>query len=180
MHQGTKRPGHGRGIHHRQHGNAQPLRQISRAGFAVEQAHHSLNQNQIILLRCMAKPCANIGLTIYPQIQIVHRLSAGQRQPLGIEEIKAALEYLHPPPGPRMQTRQAAGDTGFALPRRRSSNQKSGTGCHWLSALRLPRQAGKEGAPGLVVAQRRFVALVAHVVQAQLQPPVAGQLVLGA
>ena len=117
---------HGRGIDHRQHGQAQQPGQVGGTGCAVVQAHHPLDQNQVGLLRGAVQALAHIGLARHPQIHLMHRRTAGQLVPERVQKIRPALEHPHPPPGTAVQAGQRRRDRGFALAGSRGRDQDGG------------------------------------------------------
>ena len=120
--------GHGRGVDHQQNRQVEALGEICRAANTVVEAHGRLDQDDIVAA-CRARQTAlDIGLAAHRQIEVVYRLTAGQRQPGRVEKIRSALEYLHPLATRMQQMRERGGDGGFALPGRGRSHQQHRAG----------------------------------------------------
>ena len=134
--QRAKSARHGRCIDHRQHRHAKVLCQVGRAGGAVEQAHHAFDEDEVVALRRSMQALAAVGLAIHPQVQLVHRLAAGELVPVRVQKVWPALEHLHAKTPARMQPRQRRRHRGLALPRGRGGNQQSGAAggglCHGI------------------------------------------------
>ena len=134
--QRAKSARHGRCIDHRQHRHAKVLCQVGRAGGAVEQAHHAFDEDEVVALRRRMQALAAVGLAIHPQVQLVHRLAAGELVPVRVQKVWPALEHLHAKTPARMQPRQRRRHRGLALPRGRGGNQQSGAAggglCHGI------------------------------------------------
>ena len=126
----AKRARHGRGIDHGQHRHAKVPGQVGRAGAAVKQPHHAFDEDQVRLDGGVAQSLRAVGLTVHPQIELVHRRPAGQLVPVRVQKIRPALENPHAPPLACVQARQGGGDGGLALSRGRGCNQQRGTACH--------------------------------------------------
>src|SRR5512143_1137081 len=94
----TEGLGHGARIDDRGDREVEALRQIGAAGVAIEQAHHSFDQNQIRMLRSLMQARAAIILTRHPEIELIDRLSRGTFQDHRVEIVGSALEdrYLVP------------------------------------------------------------------------------------
>ena len=90
----------------------------------------------ILAIATGLEPNAAVGLAIHPQIQLVHRLAAGELVPVRVQKVWPALEHLHAKTPARMQPRQRRRHRGLALPRGRGGNQQSGAAggglCHGI------------------------------------------------
>ncbi|MNT01355.1 hypothetical protein D3C72_1358170 [compost metagenome] len=120
--------GHGLGVDHGQHGQAQALGQLGRAGRAVEQAHHAFDDHQVGLARGGMQARAAVGLAGHPQVERMHRRAGGQREPVRIEEVGPALEGPHAAALAHVQPRERGRDRGLALPRGRRGHEHRGAG----------------------------------------------------
>jgi hypothetical protein len=98
--------------HHR---DAQQLRQVGAAGFAIEEAHDAFDQQHVGLGGRQRHLAAAVILAAQPQVEVDHRLAAGLLQHHGIEEIGAGLEHPHPLALAPVQARQRGGDGGLAV-----------------------------------------------------------------
>ena len=118
------------------------LRQVGSAGVAVKKPHHPFDEDQIRRLRSSVQALRAVVLAVHPQVQLVHRGTAGQLVPVRVQEIRPALEHPHPPTLARVKTRQGRGDGGLALARGRGSDQDrwaTGWGDHSSSSLPLSK-----------------------------------------
>ena len=61
--------------------------QVGRAGGAVEQAHHAFDEDEVVALRRSMQALAAVGLAVHPQVQLVHRLAAGQLVPVRVQKV---------------------------------------------------------------------------------------------
>ena len=111
----TKRAGHGRGIDDQQQRQIEFQCQISAGGISVMQPHHAFDQQQVGLLRRLAKELAAMLPPAHPQIELLHRLSRGAREQHRIDEIRAGLEHPHPLAAASDVTRDRRGHRGLAL-----------------------------------------------------------------
>ena len=127
MHDGPQRASHGAGIDHGEHGHAGALGQVGHAVAAVKQAHHALDQEKVRLLRGGVQACSAVIPAGHPQVKVLHRRTAGELVPVGVEVVWPALEHAHAAALARVQARQRSGDGGFALARSASSNQQGRT-----------------------------------------------------
>ncbi len=66
------------GVHHRQHRQAEALRQVGRAGFAVKQAHGAFHNDQVGLLRRRVQARRQSASPVIHRSSLVHRRAAGQ------------------------------------------------------------------------------------------------------
>jgi hypothetical protein len=117
---------HARRVHHRQHRQAEALRQVRRAGLAVKEAHGTFDDDQVRLLRGRMQARTAISLAGHPQVHLVHRRAAGQGVPARVQKIRPALEHPHAPPLARMQPRQRAGHRRLALAGSRGGDEDGG------------------------------------------------------
>ena len=124
--QRAKGAGHGRRIDNRQHRHAKVPRQIGRAGFAIEQAHDTFDENQVGVLRRSVQARGAILGAVDPQIKRMHGRAAGELMPVRIEKIRPALEDAHAPALPGVQARQGRYHRGLALARGWGRHQQCG------------------------------------------------------
>jgi hypothetical protein len=113
--QGAEGLGHGRGLDHRQHRQAEGLGQVGAAGPAVEQAHHALDQHDVMVLRGLGQQAPAVGLAAHPQVQLPAGLAAGAGVDHRVQKVRPGLEDPHPQALARPQPGQGRGDGGLAL-----------------------------------------------------------------
>jgi len=77
VHQRPEGAGHGAGVDHRQHRNAQLHRQVGRARLTIEQPHHPFDQDQVAVQSRLVQPRADVRLAVEPEVQVVHWVAAG-------------------------------------------------------------------------------------------------------
>ena len=123
MGHGTKGLRHRRTINHRQHRHAKVPGQIGCRRRAIEQAHHPFNQNQVGVTRRLPEQTTALGFTDHPQVELIHRRTAGASKNHRVKKIRAALEHPHALALACMQARQGCGDRGFTLTGGRCSDQ---------------------------------------------------------
>ncbi|MCY1414412.1 hypothetical protein D9M71_298630 [compost metagenome] len=81
----------------------------------VEQPHDAFDQDQIGVARCFPEQPAAFLLTDHPQVQLVHRRTAGPLENHRVKEVRAALEHPHLTPEVAVQPRQGSGHRSLAL-----------------------------------------------------------------
>ena len=93
---------------------------------AGNQAPHTVDDDEIRIARSGRQTLRAVDLAGHPQVELVHRRAAGQRQPVRVEKIWPALEHPHPPPLTRVQARQGTGHRGLALAGSRGGDEDGG------------------------------------------------------
>jgi hypothetical protein len=68
---GAEAAGHGAGIEHQQHRHAEATRQFGGRGFAVVQAHHAFDQDQVGIARRARQAPARIGLAAHAEVDVL-------------------------------------------------------------------------------------------------------------
>ena len=106
---------HGAGIHHRQYRHAESARQIGARRLAIEQPHHTFDQDEIGLARGVVKQLPARRFTHHPEIELVYRIPRGTFEDHGIEKIRPGLEHAHVPPLLAVKARERRRDRGLAL-----------------------------------------------------------------
>ncbi|MNF76667.1 hypothetical protein D3C84_587870 [compost metagenome] len=143
--QGAEGLGHGGAIDHAQHRHAEAPSQIGGRGRTVEQAHHTLDEDQVGLPRRLPQQAAALGLAHHPQVQLVDRRAGGAGQDHRVEKVRPALEYPHPLALASVQAGERGGDGGLALAGGRGGDEQRGAGAglgdgikvrHWLPSPR--------------------------------------------
>jgi hypothetical protein len=68
---GAEAAGHGAGIEYQQHRQAELARKCGGGGFAVVQAHHAFDQDQVGILRAAGQAPARIGLAAHAEVDVL-------------------------------------------------------------------------------------------------------------
>ncbi len=111
-----------------QHRQTETLSQVSGAGVTIKQPHDTFNNDEVGIARSIVKALGTVSLAGHPQIKLMYRVAAGQREPVRVKKIRPALEDPHTPALARMQPCQRTGDRGLTLARGRSGDEDGGAG----------------------------------------------------
>ena len=125
---GAEGAGHGRGIQHQQHRQAEQLGQGGGGRFAVVEAHHPFHQDQVVLRCRLGQAPAGISLAAEAKVDVVAGLAAGHLVNLGVEKVGAALEDLDPPPLAGVEPGQGGDHGGLALAGGGGGDEEGGCG----------------------------------------------------
>ncbi len=58
-------------------------------GVPSEQAHHAFDQDEVVLCAAACRRWRAVGLAVHPQVQLVHRLAAGELVPVRVQKVSA-------------------------------------------------------------------------------------------
>ena len=118
-------------IDHQQHRQVQCFCQAGgRAAVAVEQAHHPLDHAAAVRRRVAGKGAADKVRTAHAHVQVARHPAGDQPVQARVDEVRAALEGLHPHPAPGERGHHRQGDGGFAAARVGAGDEQSGLGVH--------------------------------------------------
>ena len=97
--------------------------QICAGRGAVKQPHDPFNQDQVSFASGLPQQAPAFLCAHHPQIDLIHRRTAGALQNHRVEEIRATFKHPHLAPLIAMQTGQRGGNGGLALTGSRRGDQ---------------------------------------------------------
>ena len=118
-------------VHHQHHRQAQGFRQAGgRAQVAVEQPHHPLDHAAAVRRRVAGKGAADERRAAHAHVQVARHPAGDQPVQARVDEVRAALEGLHPHPAPGERGHHRQGDGGLAAARVGAGDEQSGLAHH--------------------------------------------------
>jgi hypothetical protein len=140
---------HGTGIDHREHRQPEGGGEIGAAGLAVEQAHHTLDEDQVCR-RCRGmQQATTVRRAAHEQVELMHRPAAGTREDHRVDEVGARLEHAHAPAAAHVGACDGGGHARLALAgcrgadhQRRTLDDRVHGACTWHGQTNIVMTTG--------------------------------------